>query len=99
MQHFVKLLGSQIFSREDSVLTITHKGTVVLETERLILRRFTIDDLEPVFNNCWSKPEVWQWTNYKPMKPPKMLLRLRRCLLRNGWVHIPGQTDTAGQSR
>ena len=68
MQHFVKLLGSQIFSREDSVLTITHKGTVVLETERLILRRFTIDDLEPVFNNCWSKPEVWQWTNYKPMK-------------------------------
>ena len=41
---------------------------MVLETERLILRRFTIDDLEPVFNNCWSKPEVWQWTNYKPMK-------------------------------
>ena len=68
MQHFVKLLGSQIIFREDSVLTIIHKGSVVLETERLILRRFTIDDLEPVFNNCWRKPEVWQWTNYKPMK-------------------------------
>ena len=68
MQHFVKLLGSQIIFREDSVLTIIHKGSVVLETERLILRRFTIDDLEPVFYNCWSKPEVWQWTNYKPMK-------------------------------
>ena len=58
LQHFVKLLGSQIIFREDSVLTIIHKGSVVLETERLILRRFTIDDLEPVFYNCWSKPEV-----------------------------------------
>ena len=49
-------------------MTMIHKGTVALETKRLILRRFTIDDLEPVFYNCWSKPEVWQWTNYKPMK-------------------------------
>jgi len=47
---------------------MTHRGTVTLETERLVLRRFTMDDLEPIFYNCWSDPEVWQWTNYKPMR-------------------------------
>ncbi|MFT4146311.1 MAG: GNAT family N-acetyltransferase [Mobilitalea sp.] len=45
-----------------------HKGTVMLETERLILRRFTIDDLEQMFRNCWSDIEVWKWTSYKPMQ-------------------------------
>lgn len=45
----------------------THKGTITLETERLILRQFTIEDLQQIFNNCWSDPEVWKWTNYKPM--------------------------------
>ncbi len=47
---------------------MTHKGTVTLETERLILRRFTMDDFEPMFYNCFSDFEVWKWTNYKPMK-------------------------------
>lgn len=47
---------------------LTHKGTVQLETERLILRRFTIDDLEPMYRNCWSDYEVWKWTSYAPMK-------------------------------
>lgn len=44
-----------------------HKGTVLLETNRLILRRFTLDDMEAIYQNCWQYPEVWQWTNYKPM--------------------------------
>ena len=44
-----------------------HKGTVPLETDRLILRRFVMDDLEPMFHNCWSDPDVWKWTNYAPM--------------------------------
>jgi [ribosomal protein S5]-alanine N-acetyltransferase len=46
---------------------MTHKGTVTLETERLILRRFTIEDLEPIFRNCWCDPDVWEWTSYDPM--------------------------------
>lgn len=46
---------------------MTHKGTVTLETNRLILRRFAMDDLEQIYNNCWSDVEVWKWTNYKPM--------------------------------
>lgn len=44
-----------------------HKGTVILETERLILRRFVPEDLERIFNNCWNDYDVWKWTNYAPM--------------------------------
>ena len=47
---------------------MTHKGTVRLETERLILRRYTIDDLEEMYYNCWRHYDVWKWTNYAPMK-------------------------------
>lgn len=46
---------------------LNHKGTITLETERLILRRFKPDDLEQIFYNCWSDPDVWKWTNYEPM--------------------------------
>ena len=38
-----------------------------METERLILRRFTMDDLESIFYNCWGDFDVWKWTNYEPM--------------------------------
>ena len=46
---------------------MTHKGTVLLETERLILRKFVAEDLEQMYNNCWSDNEVWKWTRYAPM--------------------------------
>ena len=46
---------------------MVHKGTVRLETERLLLRQFTIDDMEQIYNNCWSDRDIWKWTNYKPM--------------------------------
>lgn len=37
---------------------MTHKGTVTLETERLILRRFILEDAEAMFCNWASDPEV-----------------------------------------
>jgi ribosomal-protein-alanine N-acetyltransferase len=37
---------------------VTHKGTVTLETERLILRRFTQGDADAMFRNWASDPEV-----------------------------------------
>lgn len=46
---------------------MTHKGTVVLETARLVLRPFKPEDIEQIFYNCWSEAEVWKWTSYKPM--------------------------------
>ena len=38
-----------------------HLGTMKLETERLILRRFTIDDAGAMFNNWASDPEVTKY--------------------------------------
>ena len=44
-----------------------HKGTIRLETPRLILRRFEPGDLEPMYENCWRHKIVTQWTSYAPM--------------------------------
>lgn len=46
---------------------MTHKGTMRLETDRPILRRFPAKDLDQIFHNCWSDYEVWKWTSYAPM--------------------------------
>jgi len=53
--------------RKGKPLVLKHKGTVTLETKRLILRRFEKGDLEQIYHNCWSDPDVWKWTNYEPM--------------------------------
>jgi len=55
---------------------MTHKGTVALETERLILRRYMRSDREPMFNNCWNNFDVWKWTNYEPMDSIEDVLTL-----------------------
>lgn len=47
---------------------MNHLGTVQLETDRLVLRRFTIDDAESVFNNRASDDEVagyLTWSTHK----------------------------------
>ncbi len=41
-----------------------HKGTVTLETERLILRRFTADDAEAMFRNWAGDPEVTKYLTW-----------------------------------
>lgn len=43
---------------------MTHKGTVTLETERLILRRFTPEDAEAMFRNWANDPEVTQFMTW-----------------------------------
>lgn len=75
---------------------MTHNGTITLETERLILRRFTIDDLKQIFNNCWSDPEDWKWTNYKPMHCVDDVIILQKCLRTKGWALMTNQIDTVG---
>jgi len=40
---------------------MNHKGTVTLETERIILRRFTINDAEAMFRNWASDDEVTKY--------------------------------------
>ena len=44
-----------------------HLGTQRLETRRLILRRFEMRDLEPMYENCWRHKSVTQWTSYATM--------------------------------
>ncbi len=41
-----------------------HKGTVRLETERLILRRFTAEDAEMMYNNWAGDPEVTRYLSW-----------------------------------
>ena len=43
---------------------MNHKGTVTLETEQLILRRFTIDDAEAMFKNWASDDEVTKYLTW-----------------------------------
>ena len=43
---------------------MTHKGTVTLETERLILRRFTLDDAEAMFHNWANDPKVTKYLTW-----------------------------------
>ncbi len=41
-----------------------HLGTVIIETERLILRRFTPEDVLPMYENWASDPEVTKYLTW-----------------------------------
>lgn len=43
-----------------------HQGTVWLETERLILRRFTLADAESMFDNWANDPDVTYYLRWPP---------------------------------
>ncbi|MCR3955311.1 MAG: GNAT family N-acetyltransferase [Gudongella sp.] len=41
-----------------------HLGTVALETDRLILRRFTEDDIQAAYNNWTSDDRVTEYLRW-----------------------------------
>ncbi len=43
-----------------------HKGTKILETKRLILRKFKIEDAQNMFNNWSSNPNVTRYLTWRP---------------------------------
>lgn len=54
-----------------------HIGTTTLETERLILRRFTIEDAESMFNNWASDNEVTKfltWPAHRTIEDSKWFI-------------------------
>ena len=54
-----------------------HKGTVTIETERLILRRFTMEDAEAMYRNWASDDEVTKhltWPTHSSVEISKMVL-------------------------
>lgn len=50
---------------------MNHKGTVRLETERLILRRFEMTDIDAMFKNYCSDPEVTKYLTWKTHESPE----------------------------
>ncbi|HPE95669.1 MAG TPA: GNAT family N-acetyltransferase, partial [Bacillota bacterium] len=44
---------------------MTHKGTQVIKTTRLTLRRFTENDAEAMYANWASDPEVTKYLRWK----------------------------------
>ena len=51
---------------------LNHLGTINLETERLILRRLTINDAADAFNNWMSEPVImWAWGVHKSVEQSK----------------------------
>ena len=54
-----------------------HKGTVTIETDRLILRRFTMEDAEAMFRRWASDDEVTKhltWPTHSSLEISKMVL-------------------------
>lgn len=45
---------------------MSHIGTKTLETERLILRKYSLDDAENMFNNWASNPNVTKFMTWQP---------------------------------
>ena len=58
---------------------ITNKGTQTIKTERLILRKFTVDDASAMFDNWASDERVTRYLTWRPHESPeatKQLLEL-----------------------
>ena len=56
---------------------LNHKGTKTIETDRLILRPFTMEDAEPMFRNWASDDEVTKhltWPTHTSVEVTKMVL-------------------------
>jgi ribosomal-protein-alanine N-acetyltransferase len=56
---------------------LNHKGTVTIETDRLILRRFTMEDAEAMFRRWASDDEVTKhltWPTHTSVEISKMVL-------------------------
>lgn len=56
---------------------MTHKGTVVLQTDRLILRRFTLGDAQNMFDNWASNSNVTKfltWAAHDSVETTKLII-------------------------
>ncbi|MDR1821377.1 MAG: GNAT family N-acetyltransferase, partial [Oscillospiraceae bacterium] len=58
-----------------------HKGTITLETGRLILRRFAPSDAEAMFRNWANDPEVTKFLTW----PPHGTVEVTRAVI-DSWV-------------
>ena len=67
---------------------MNHEGTQLLETNRLVLRKYDSSDADDMYRNWVTDPEVcrfWQWEPHKDMEETKTLLA--------GWIQEYAKTD------
>lgn len=55
---------------------LSHKGTQILNTERLKLRKFTIDDAQSMFDNWASDERVTRFLTWEPHESPEVTKQL-----------------------
>lgn len=58
---------------------LTHKGTLTLETPRLLLRKARMEDAQPMFDNWASDPEVTKfltWPTYERVETAYSILNM-----------------------
>lgn len=63
--------------RKDTKYIMNHKGTQKIETERLVLRRFTLDDVQDAYEGWYSDPEVamcMQWEVHTDIEQTKKFI-------------------------
>ena len=70
-----------------------HKGTEKLQTERLILRRFTIRDAAAMFRNWANDDQVTKYLMWPSHKSPEV----SREVLED-WIFHYGEKDFYGRS-
>lgn len=57
---------------------MTHKGTQTIKTERLTLRRFTVEDAREMFDNWACDPRVTKYLSWEPHASPEATAALLR---------------------
>ena len=57
---------------------MTHKGTQTITTERLTLRRFTVEDAREMYDNWASDPRVTKFLSWEPHTSPEATAALLR---------------------
>ena len=67
---------------------LNHKGTKIIETDRLILRPFTMADVEPMFHGWANDPEVCRYMTW----PAHESVDVTRALLER-WTGCYGAPD------
>jgi ribosomal-protein-alanine N-acetyltransferase len=61
-------MHGQICYRKGMQLQMNHKGTCTLETKRLKLRRFTIEDAKNIYDNWACDPQVTRFLRWEAHK-------------------------------
>lgn len=68
---------------------LRHKGTLTIETEHLILRKFTIEDARDMFNNCVNDDKVARFLSWIPHDSADITKKIL-----TGWIKEYEKPDT-----